>query len=194
MGRSVDVCCQTEPWATFHRLLRYPLLHYPHPKTRPKWGLIKAHLHLVLGWGWYRRGTLEVDEYLLSPKLPFGSSRGSQIREASHMDSKHRREFNEDAVTAWRDSLALFGDVHVYLCIFSHVYISTYVYMYVYVGVSVVDLSVHTCIHIYICIHIGTYIRMHTHIYIYVCIYIYTSLALCKYKCVYRLHVCVWGS
>ena len=36
--------CQT----TIHRLIRYSLLHYP---TRPKQGLIKAYLSLVLEWG-----------------------------------------------------------------------------------------------------------------------------------------------
>ena len=43
-----------------HRLLRYPLLYHPHPKTRPKQGLIKACLDLLLEWGWYRRGYLKI--------------------------------------------------------------------------------------------------------------------------------------
>ena len=37
------------------------LVYHSHPKTRPKQGLIRVYLKLVLGWGWYRRG------YLLIP-------------------------------------------------------------------------------------------------------------------------------
>ena len=42
-----------------HRLLRHPLLYHPHPKIRPKQGLIQACLDLVLGWGDLRIPTLK---------------------------------------------------------------------------------------------------------------------------------------
>ena len=51
--------CQASP-CCLYRLLRYPLLYHPHYKIRPKQGLIKDYLGLILGWGWYRRGYFRI--------------------------------------------------------------------------------------------------------------------------------------
>ena len=84
--------------------------------------------------------------------------------------------------------------VHMYTCIYVHMYLCTHVYMYtcIYVHLYIcTHVYMYTCIyvHMYICTHVYMYTCIYVHMYIcthvpmYTCTYVH--MYLCTYICLY---------
>jgi len=74
-------------------------------------------------------------------------------------------------------SIIFFGNIFMYICIYTHTYLCMPILMHIHVYISIyVYIYIYTYLYIYVCIYIlwYIYIYIYIHIYIYMYVYIYT--------------------